>query len=80
LSHGDTGGPRLLAILQKFGIDIDGAANGAWLRRDYHWTLNNSKRYFDTLNHSLRRANTKHEALQILKELKNFLSKERLPL
>jgi hypothetical protein len=54
-------------ILQKFGIDIDGAANGVWLRRDYHWTLNNSNRYFDTVNHALRRANTKQDALQILK-------------
>jgi hypothetical protein len=67
-------------VLEKYGVETDSAVNGVWLRSDYLWTLNNSKRYFDTINHALRRANSREDALQILKQLKNLLSMERFPL
>ena len=67
-------------VLEKYGIDIDAAENGAWVQRTYHWTLNNSSRYMDAVNRRLQGAGSKGEALQILREMKDLLSQGKFPL
>jgi hypothetical protein len=66
-------------VLEKFGIDINTAENGVWLRREFHQPLANSKRYMNRVNELLGRARNRQEALDTLKAMKNRLSREKLP-
>jgi hypothetical protein len=66
-------------VLKRFGIDIDGAKNGVWLYRPYHQTLSNSYRYMDRANKMLGKTNSRAEALNALKEMKDLLSIGKFP-
>ncbi len=67
-------------ILDKYGIDVDAAENGVWINRTFHWTLNNSSRYMETVTEMLRPAGSREEALQILAKMKDLLSRGKFPL
>jgi hypothetical protein len=62
-------------VLEKFGINVDSLANGVWLHKEFHYTLNNSKKYMEAVNRALEKAGSKEEALQILGKLKGKLLK-----
>gem|GEM_PF-629526 len=66
--------------LENCGIKIDAVENGVWLYRPYHWTLNNSKRYFDAINRMLQGQTDKEKILRILGEIKDLLSTGGFPL
>jgi len=68
------------AILSKFGIRVENAANGVYLpsrfdeavRAAYHGTLH-SKRYFDEVLRRLQLARSEEDALVILNKIRKEL-------
>lgn len=74
------------AILSKFGIGVENAANGVYLpsrfddavKAAYHGTLH-SKRYFDEVLKRLQKARSKEEALVILNQIRKELLAGNFP-
>ncbi len=66
-------------ILEKFKIDIDSAENGMWLERRFHNTLSNNYKYMDAVNNMLKGARSKNQALKILDNIRDSLSKGKIP-
>ncbi|MGD9722012.1 MAG: AHH domain-containing protein [Pirellulales bacterium] len=74
------------AILAKFGIDLQNAANGVYLpskfdnavKAAYHGTLH-TKEYFDEVYARLRVAKSAEEALDILNEIRRDLLSGKFP-
>ena len=69
------------AILQKFGIGINDAANGVFLptvkdiaESAYHPSLHTNE-YYDVVNDMLKRAQSKDDVLDILDDIADQLSK-----
>ncbi|MCM0759877.1 AHH domain-containing protein [Sporomusa sphaeroides DSM 2875] len=67
------------AILQKYGIDIDEAVNGVFLltvkdvsNSAYHPSLHTDK-YYNKVTELLRDANSREDALSILKDISDQL-------
>jgi hypothetical protein len=74
-------------ILEKFGIDIDGADNGVWLpykykpapgEGTYHPSLH-TKEYYRQVEKLLRNAATKEKAIATLKKIGRQLSGGKFP-
>jgi hypothetical protein len=61
------------AALERFGINIDDAANGVFLPSDVHRSLHTNA-YYDAVNVALSQATTKEEALQVLSAFAQRLS------
>ena len=59
-------------ILKKFDIDINSAENGIYIPKSLNSHLN-SHRYMDAVNDALSEANTKEEALEILKKIRETI-------
>ncbi|RME58595.1 hypothetical protein D6779_06175, partial [Candidatus Parcubacteria bacterium] len=59
---------RARAVLEKFGIHIDDAANGVFLPSNVHRRIHTNA-YYDAVNEALKQATTKSEALQILRAI-----------
>ncbi len=66
-------------VLKKWDIPIDGAENGMWLHRRFHWTLSNNHRYMDKMTDRLQNAKSKKEVLKILEGTRDSLSKWKIP-
>ncbi|MBO7339906.1 MAG: AHH domain-containing protein [Lachnospiraceae bacterium] len=73
------------AILLKYGIEIDDAANGIFLptvrnvsNAAYHPTLH-TKKYYDTVNEMLKEATSEQEVRDILGRIVEGLSKGNFP-
>mgnify|MGYP000356006659 CR=1 FL=1 len=60
------------AVLDRFGIGINDAANGAFLRSGAHNGLHTNA-YYETVNSALSQATTRQEALQVLDALRRGL-------
>jgi hypothetical protein len=59
-------------ILNKFGIDINSAENGIYVSRSLNSHFNSYK-YMDAVNSALEEANTKEEALEILRKIQDTI-------
>jgi hypothetical protein len=57
------------AVLEKFGISLDDAANGVFLPAKVHNRIHTNA-YFDKVNNALSQASTRGEALEVLEALK----------
>ena len=75
----DSGAAKSREILEKFGIDINDAANGVFLPNEknvskaiYHPMLNTNK-YNDNVYEMLSKAKTREEAIGILDKIRNKL-------
>ena len=62
------------SILQKFGIDINAAVNGAKLSHAQHKGVHSFK-YIDWVTNELKGAKTKQQAQNILKKIEKILQK-----
>jgi hypothetical protein len=60
------------AALEKFGIGINDAANGAFLPSGVHVRIHTNA-YYETVNSALRQATTRQEALQALDAIRGSL-------
>jgi uncharacterized protein RhaS with RHS repeats len=60
------------AVLERFGIHINDAANGVFLPATVHAKLHTNK-YYDAVNDALAQATTKEEALEVLDALRGGL-------
>jgi hypothetical protein len=56
-------------ILERFGIDINDAANGIFLPKSVHNGLANDYRYMDAVLEDLKRATSKEDAIKILQKI-----------
>jgi hypothetical protein len=65
-------------VLQKFGIDVNGPANGVFLPRDYHNRLH-TPTYYRTVNRFMEKAKTRDEALESLELLRKALESGVFP-
>jgi hypothetical protein len=65
-------------ILERFGIDINSAENGLWLKKAVHNRVHTNK-YYDEVNRRLAQAKTKEEAIEILRDIGDLLSKNKFP-
>jgi A nuclease family of the HNH/ENDO VII superfamily with conserved AHH len=60
------------AVLDRFGIGINDAANGAFLPSGVHARIHTNA-YYETVNSALSQATTRQEALQVLEALRRGL-------
>jgi hypothetical protein len=71
-------------ILAKFGIDINDAVNGVWLKSTtegvgaYHRIIHTGK-YYDTVNAMLRQCTTKDECIEVLGKIRQMLMDNTFP-
>jgi uncharacterized protein RhaS with RHS repeats len=61
------------AILEKFGIDVNSAANGVFMNGGAHQAMHTDE-YYRGLNSRLSQAGSRDEALEILGDIKRELS------
>jgi hypothetical protein len=66
-------------ILEKWDIPIDAIENGMWLERTFHRSLSNNYKYMERVTRMLEQAKSKPQVLEVLKRIKESLSRKRIP-
>jgi len=66
-------------ILEKWGIEINSIENGMWLDRTFHRTLSNNHKYMRNITSLLQKAQSRPEALRVLQQIRDSLSKMKIP-
>lgn len=74
VAHGDWRAGPAQKVLERFGIGINSAENGVFLKQRVHGPIN-SQRYHDAVNGTVGLATTRAEALKALNDMRGILSK-----